>query len=206
MRQTASQTKWLTIAVLSLMICARPAFADDNVQDLKKQVEDLKAKVSELEARQQQRSAQQGQGWQAPIKAEGDQWDPFAEMERMHSEMGQMVRQAFGEPFSPRHGMFSDNLFFDSSRIEETKDGYLIKLDIAGFDKDKININVKDGSLAISGEYTNDKKQNDKNRAFESHDYGQFLNTMPLPKDADVSKMKTEKKGDTLEISFPKKT
>lgn len=89
--------------------------------------------------------------------------------------------------------------------IEETQDGYLIKLNIAGFDKDKIAFNINDHSITISGEYKADEKHQEKNGAFESYNYGKFLNTIPLPKDADVSKMKKEQKGDQLEIYFPKK-
>ncbi|MBL8012795.1 MAG: Hsp20 family protein [Candidatus Omnitrophica bacterium] len=195
---------FLVMAVVSLMLCTHSVFADDNVQDLKKQIEELKAKVATLEANQ---SRPAGRGWPSPHPSfDNSSWDPFAEMQGMHEEMNRMFRQAFDRSSSPTQGMFSDQLFFDNSNIQETKDGYLIKLDIDGFDKNKINVSAKDGVLGISGEYNNDKKQNDQNGVVESHNYAKFLNSMPLPKDADISKMKTEQKGDQLEISFPKKS
>ncbi|MCB9757947.1 MAG: Hsp20/alpha crystallin family protein [Candidatus Omnitrophica bacterium] len=188
------------VLILSLLLFVHPVFAQENVQDLKAEIQELKTKVAQLEA--QQNNMEQKQ---FPAVGEDSGWDPFVEMQRIHEQMGHMFNQAWGQSMSPRVGMFSNQMYFDNSQIEETKDGYMIKLDIAGFDKDKIDIKLENHSISISGEYKKDEKQEHQKTAFESHSYGKFLNTIPLPKDADTSKMKTEKKGDQLEIYLPKR-
>lgn len=202
MKSKITKTKLLWVLMVGLLMATRPVFAEENVQDLKKQIEELKAKVAELEAHQ---NAIPSEETLFPMMNNG-QWDPFAEIERMQNEMGRMINHAFNQPLSPHSGMFSNKLFFDNTQMEETKDGYLIKLNIGGFDKDKIDINVNQNSISISGEYKGEEKQKDQNGMFELHNYGKFLNSIPVPPNADVSKMKTEKKDNQMEIYLPKKT
>lgn len=202
---TVRYPKTILAGILSaglLLTAPHRVWAQESVQELKQQIDALKAKVAELESRQNIPLP----GAVVPRMMGQSHWDPLAEMERMHNEMERMFNSSFSQTFSPQQGMFSNQLFFDNSQIKETKDGYLITLNIAGFDKDKLEINVDEHAVSISGEYKGEEKQQGKNSVFESHSYGKFLNTIPLPKDADVTKMKTEKKGDHLEIFLPKKT
>ena len=192
------------IVVLGLLAAGKSAFAQDNAAELKTQIEELQAKVAALEARQNAAASKKDFSDAAGPGVGGG--DAFDEMERMHQDMSRLFSQAFNRPSVPHTGMFSDQMFFDNSRIEETEGGYVIKVNTAGFDQEKIDINVRDDSLSISGEYKKEDKQQGQNSVFESHNYGKFLNTIPLPKDADTSKMKTEKKGNQLEIFLPKKT
>jgi HSP20 family protein len=200
MKITNLKSQFTGVLVLSLLFFVQPVFAQENVQDLKQEIQELKTKVAQLEV--QQNNIQQKQ---FPAVGEDNSWDPFSEIQRMHEQMGHMFNQALGQSMSPRAGMFSNQMYFDNSQIEETKDGYMIKLNIAGFDQDKIDIKLENNTISISGEYKKEEKNEHQKGAFESHSYGKFLNTIPLPKDADTSKMKTEKKGDQLEIYLPKR-
>lgn len=192
------KTVSLGIVTGLLLATARPALAQDNVQELKQQLAQLKAKVAALEARQKTPDI--------PARYSGAAgWDPLEEMTRMHNAMEEMFDASFSQGFSPPQGMFSNQLFFDNSQLKEVDGGYLITVNIAGFDQNKLEINVNDHAVSISGEYKNTAAQHGKNAAFESHSYGRFLNTIPLPPDADVTKMKTDKKDDRLEIFLPRK-
>lgn len=188
------------MVVGTVMMTTRLAYAEENVSDLKRQIEELKEKVATLEAGQNAAV----KPWPPAVPAQ-DPWDPWADMGRMHQEMEAMFQSAMDQARGARQGMFSNQLFFDTSKLEETKDGYSIKLDVKGFDQNKIDIKAQEGSLVISGEYRDQEKSERQNSVYESHNYGKFLNTVPLPKDADVSGMKIEKKGDQLVIFLPKK-
>ncbi len=200
MNNHRSRLKMLAL-VLGIVFLASSAYADESVENLKKQVEELKAKVAALESDQ----ARAVPAWGAHTGNPVDAWDPMAEMSLIHGQMQRMFQQAFDQGAGPHQGMFSNQLFFDDSMIEEKNDGYVIKLDTTGFDKDKIDIKAQEGSLTISGEYKSQEKRESQGGIMESHQMGRFLNSIPLPVNADVANMKTEKKQNMLEVFIPKK-
>lgn len=193
--------KTLAIAIF-LCAVSLTAFAQDDVVELKKQISQLEEKVKLLEQNQKNNIKEDKQDISSATENE---WDPFIEIKQMDREVSKMFQEAFSHSSNFQNSMLTNRLFFDGSKIEENKNGYVIKFDIANLDKNKININVNDSSITVSGEYNQEQKQNDKNRYFEAHNYGKFLNTIPLPKDADSSKMKTQQKDQQLEIFLPKK-
>ncbi len=195
------------VAVLGLLLGGYPVFAEESVADLKAQVEALKKRVADLESQGRQAKGPAALPQPGSMnRVLPDAWDPFSEMQRMRAEMDRMFQDAFTNPAYPSTGVFSNHLSFQSSGVEETKDGYLIKFNLAGFDKDKVDIKVNPGSISISGQQKQETKQADQNRRFESQSFGEFLQTIPLPKDADVAGMKTEKQGDDLIIHLPRRS
>lgn len=138
---------------------------------------------------------------------EDKQWDPLEEMERMRREMDRMFSGAFGrrEP-QDQWGMFNTDIFYDSGLdVKETPQGYEIKLNVAGLDKDRIDIEVNDRSLTISGQGSGMEEQTSPQGAFRSRQFHSFLRTIPLPEDADSASVKTKIEGDYLIIRMNKK-
>lgn len=138
---------------------------------------------------------------------EDEQWDPSDEMERIRREMDQMFSGAFGrrDP-QDQWGMFNTDIFYNSGLdVQETPRGYEIKLDVAGLDKDKIDIEVNDRSLTISGQGSGTEEQTSAQGAFRSQQFHSFLRTIPLPADADSASVKTDIDGDYLIIRMNKK-
>lgn len=201
MKINIQTTVWITLVGGMLLLAPAPGFADDSVESLKQQVAALQAKVAALETQSKKANPDQAD----PFLSADQGWDPFYEMERMHTQMNRMFQQAWAQPSSPQQGMFSNQLFFDESQLEKTKDGYRLTLNTEGFDPDNINIRVQDHALSISGEYRNEQTRQDPNQVFASHNFGKFLNTVPLPADADETKMTTEKSDGHLDIFFPRK-
>ena len=66
----------------------------------------------------------------------------------------------FFGPHNPLYGKNGRNLM--KTDIQETENGYEIAVDLPGFKKDEINIEVKDGYLTVSAEKGLDKKEEDK--------------------------------------------
>jgi HSP20 family protein len=201
MNTTKIKGVWISVLFFIVLSGVRPVFAQETVQDLKKQIDELKAKVAELESHQAAQHPQQDPRQMMPRNS----WDPFGEMEEMHQEMNRMFDSAFSQANSPHSGMLSNQMFFDNSEIKDLGSEYQIKLNVDGFDKDKIDIKVSGHAISISGEYKNTQQTSGQQSAFESHSYGKFLNTIPLPNDADTEKMTTQKNGNELLIVFPKK-
>ena len=139
-----------------------------------------------------------------------EKWDPFYEMERIHKKMNQMLREIFEQNWKEEMGMFNTSIFYEPNlHLERRKDEYIIKLDIKDMDKNKINVEINEHSLTISGERSQRVSERKEGRygwkSYASHSYNFFSRTIPLPPDADTKGVKTEIKGDVLIIRIPKK-
>jgi S1-C subfamily serine protease/HSP20 family molecular chaperone IbpA len=134
------------------------------------------------------------------------QWDPFLEMERIREEMDAMFRDAFGRQSPQRgFGMFNTDISYDTDfKLEEIPDGYAIKLDISGLDKDKIDVEINEHTITISGEGSGTQEEYGPQSSYKARSFHSFLRTIPLPEDANSRTITTDKQGDTLIIQMKK--
>lgn len=194
----------LTWTVLFGLALPTPAFAQDNVKELKEQLEALRKRIDELEASQADR--------QVPdfgMDAFGDAMMPdmFAEIQQMQERMNRLFERSMGSQGLPDIGFFTSDLLYDEGYdLKETKDGYQIKFDISGLDQNGINIQVKDQSVTLSGVSRGETEQHDGTTYMKARSYGSFMKTVALPEDADTSGIETRKENGTLIINIPKKT
>ncbi len=192
----------LTSAVILIGMNYFPSVttAEESVSALKAQIEALQKRVDELESAQNSSTT--------PAQIRQDRWDPIEEMSRMQQEMNRMFQQSFSQPgFSGRNGLLNSQMSYDEDFvIEDEKDHYLISLDIKDYDKDKIDIQIDQQSVTISGQQTAQSEDKSQNGYYSSRTYGSFLRTLPLPVDADTAKVQTKQEGGKLIITIPKKT
>ncbi|MBI5415421.1 MAG: trypsin-like peptidase domain-containing protein [Candidatus Omnitrophica bacterium] len=136
-----------------------------------------------------------------------ESWDPSREMERIRRQMDEMFRGSFGQRGSgDPWGAFNTDIFYDAGLdLKETPDGYEIKLNIAGLDKDKIDVEINEHSLTVSGQGSGQEEQTSPGSAFRSRQFHSFLRTIPLPEDADSASVKTGVQGDNLVIRMGRK-
>ena len=129
-------------------------------------------------------------------------------MAQMRHQMDDMFQNFLGKADNRQSGtnIVQSNNFFDPDiEIQDKKTYYLISLDITDLDKNKVNVDIKDDSINISGQYSKDTKENGPGGQISSHSYGSMFKSLPLPKDADTGKVKTDIKGNQLTITIPKK-
>jgi len=90
--------------------------------------------------------------------------------------------------------------------VSETDKDVTVHAEIPGMTSDKINIELNDGILSISGEKAQSKQ--DRNRDFYrvERSYGRFERAFKLPRNAvnDPSKIKAKYENGTLEVTVPK--
>ncbi|MBF0523212.1 MAG: trypsin-like peptidase domain-containing protein [Candidatus Omnitrophica bacterium] len=120
--------------------------------------------------------------------------------------INQMLHNAFTPPSVGQNtSSFNNNLGMSGLNLnrEETKNAYVITLDVKGLNKNNINVNINQGSITISGEMSN--PDHDPTGGFHSSSFSSFYQTLPVPPDANIEKATTKFKGDTLTITLPKK-
>ncbi|MDE2027221.1 MAG: Hsp20 family protein [Candidatus Omnitrophica bacterium] len=168
------------------------AWADETSQ-LKQQVDQLQEKVNQLQA--QLAGRQQAVPLAEPQYTQWQWEDPFAQMMLMQQHMENRMQQAFGntEGFTPRMDM------------RKTPQQYIITMDIPGMDKNKINVETKQDMLVVSGERQKEEenKGNAGNQYYrQERVFGSFLQVVPLPEDADKSKVNADYKNGVLTITI----
>lgn len=175
--------------------------AEPTIADLNQKIEALQKRVDELEAEKKN-------AWNSPRARNfqgASNWDPFEQINQIQQEMDQMFQDSFGQP-GARQGMFSGTMdFSEGFDIKETQGGYEYTFDMTGLDKDKVDIQINEHSITLKGEQSRQDDVTGPGRQLSTRSFGNFVKTIPVPDDADVSGVKTEKVKDSLIIRIPKK-
>jgi HSP20 family protein len=200
-----STVKSILLIVLVIGFATPQVWADDQIEALKSQIEALRQRVEELEAGDSSASKLSRQD--GPQSGYTGQWDPFREMQRLHEEMNQMFKQSFQRfPFQDQGGIFNQDVIWnDNFDIKETGNGYELKLNTAGFDQNHMDIEIQGQMITISGQKLVQEENTDSDSRMSSRSFGSFVRSIPLPDDADTTRVETKKDGDLLTIKIPKK-
>lgn len=118
-----------------------------------------------------------------------DCYDPFKEIEEFERNF-----------FSPRT--------FDAFRtdIRDDGDNFILEAELPGFDKEDINIDLKDGTLTISARHSASSEDKDKTGTYirKERTYGSFSRSFDITNIDENSIGATFKNG-ILELTLPKK-
>ena len=130
----------------------------------------------------------------------------------MPSEMSPW--RPFREAVSLRDAM--DRLFEDSVitpkavgampkiDIRETKNAVVIKAELPGVDEDKVDVEIMDNVMTISGEKVDEKVEEDEGYYYKESHSGAFQRSFSLPADVKADKAEAEMKNGVLTITVPK--
>ena len=88
--------------------------------------------------------------------------------------------------------------------IYEKDNNYHIEMDIPGFDKEDVEIEVDEGRLTIKASKSSDSKEEDKNYIRRERSYGEYQRSFVLG-DVDTDKIEAKFEKGMLMITLPKK-
>jgi HSP20 family protein len=147
----------------------------------------------------------------------GSTSSPYSLMRRMADDIERLFsdfdfgRVGFGQ--SPRHTTGfepwrNDQRFADASWLPtlETfrKDGNLVvRADLPGLTKDDIDIDVDDDVLTISGERSEETRDDRDDYYRSERSYGRFFRAIPLPEGVEADKIEASFKDGVLEVTIP---
>ncbi len=186
-----------------------PSFAEESLEDLKKQIEKLRAEVSDLKTEREPRIVTKEDSmpgfWGS---GSSSYWDPFSEMQQMQDRMNRLFRDSFrrSSPFMSPAASQMTSFFEPDLDIQDKKDHYIMTLDIPGMDKNKINIEATDHAIVISGERNYQSEEQDDEQGFYRMErrFGSFSRPLPLPEDATSEGIDAKYEKGVLEIKIPK--
>jgi len=182
------------------------AKGNEDVNTLKDQVSELQAKVVELE---KQLADHQGKPVvQGPSSNVGyNPMDPFAQMDAMEQQMQAMMARPFAigfsaNPMSRGHGAS----FAPDYDVKATDKAYTISFDMPGMEKAKINVEVKNGVILVSGERSSETKEDQGGKFYrQERSFGYFSRSIPLPEDGKPESLVAKYENGVLTLTIDKK-
>ena len=89
--------------------------------------------------------------------------------------------------------------------LSEHNNSYLIKVDLPGISKEKVDIHVEEGNiLSISGERKEEKEEKGEQFYRKERSYGKFERRVRLPADAQLGDAKASMADGVLKLEVPK--
>lgn len=168
-------------------------FAAGETDALKAQIQTLNDRIAVLEKQLAVKNVPT-----PAIERQDYSWDPFREMRWMQQRMNQM----FDDSFDRNFGVGASGFLSPQADIRAEDGRYLITLDIPGMDKDSIDVEVKNGSLVVSGK-RNMQKENKGARFYsQQRSFGQFMKTLALPDDAQADQVEARYDKGVLEVAI----
>lgn len=188
----------ILLSAVTVMLSGLPALSEENVVELKKEIETLKKRVAELEASQTRPVVGISRSTHNPANLNAI--DPFADIRHMQEEMDRAFQKHPGQDIVAATGL---EVAID---FKETPEHYIVTLNTSGLDQEKIEVRINEKTVTVKGEQSRQNQQQNPQGYFQSQSYGSFMKTFSVPGDVDAQKIETEKNGDKLIITMPKKT
>jgi HSP20 family protein len=125
-------------------------------------------------------------------------WDPLREAAAMHTELSRLM-----------NGLFEGNgrqtqAWVPTLDVWETEDALHYAFDMPGIPKDKISIEVENGTLTVSATREREQKVEDERFQRFERRHGHFSRTVGLPQGVSEDDIKASYEHGVLEIRVPK--
>lgn len=137
--------------------------------------------------------------------------DPFEMMQRMQERMHGIFDALLTSDASPFSGMgtglgFPGMGFSPAIDIQEDEKNYIVRGDMPGLEKDKINLSVHGNILTIQGVRETEMERSNSQAGIYSQErsYGSFSRTVQLPGPVDETQVKADYQSGVLTITLPK--
>lgn len=137
----------------------------------------------------------------------GEEWDPFAEMDRIQSQMNRLFRSSLTRGMLTQPALIAGrNSFYEpDTDFEETPTAYIARLDLPGMEKEKIGIEVKNNMLTVSGERSSEREEKGPDQFYsKERSFGSFSRAMALPADAKGEGVTAQYKEGVLVVTIPR--
>ena len=108
------------------------------------------------------------------------------------------------EPYFPYEVEFPVRAAYADLVDEENK--FLVRAEVPGIPRDKINVEVSKDGIEISGEAGTEKEEKEKDYVVKERNYSSIYKSLEFPEEVVPEKTECTVKDGILEVSIPKKT
>jgi HSP20 family protein len=127
-------------------------------------------------------------------------WEPFAGLGNIHS----VFNDLFDENFVRSSAQPNSRQWYPAVDLLESKDSYLIRAELPGMKREDITLEVKDGTLTLSGERKSEKPADGVEYRHLERVNAKFLRSFSLPETVKHDGIEATYKDGVLEVRVPK--
>ncbi len=138
-----------------------------------------------------------------------EKWNPLKELDRMSKDMDRLWDQVF--PTSrrffrefPVKALVDRDTAPPAIDIIDKPDTIVVKAELPGVEKDKVDISLHDNALTISGKIEEEKEEKKENYYYSERSYTSYSRTVDLPCKVNADKVSATLKNGILTINLPK--
>ena len=132
-------------------------------------------------------------------------WDPFRDVAALQDR----INRIFSESFGSSRELDDDSAHYDwrpTVDIYETADGFILKVELAGIEKEDVSVEVKDNILTLKGERLLDPEIKDEQYYRKERAFGKFQRSFTLQESIKPEHVKAAFKNGILTITVPRPT
>lgn len=126
-------------------------------------------------------------------------WEPFNGFTKIHSLVNDLFEDSFKRSWNETSGRWNPAM-----DILESNDAYIIRAELPGFTKDALNVELKDGTLTLSGERKSEELPEGVQYRSAERVSGKFVRSVMLPETVNTDGIQASYKDGVLEIHVPK--
>jgi HSP20 family protein len=131
------------------------------------------------------------------------QWNPARDLLAVRDEMNRLFNQFFGRTAGDVESWLSGT-WTPPVDIYETGETLVIKVEVPGFAKEDLHIEVNDNTLTLKGERRSDPMVKEEQYHRRERAYGAFQRSFLLPAMVDHGKVQATYRDGVLELQLPK--
>ena len=128
-------------------------------------------------------------------------WEPLRELEAMQNEMRRVFGQMTG--LGQAGGEAETGTWLPPLDVSETEADIVLTLDLPGVSQDRIEVEVDEGTLTISGSRERASQEGERFYRVERR-FGNFARSVPLPPGIDDGRIRADYRDGVLEVRIPK--
>jgi HSP20 family protein len=126
-------------------------------------------------------------------------FDPTREVDSLQSEVNRVFDAFFGNGSGSRA-----RRWVPAMDLVETGDELVLRADLPGLDRDDVKIEIKDGTLTVSGERRAEHEERSEGYYRVERASGNFSRSLSLPRGVDADAVAAEFDRGVLEVRIPK--
>ena len=129
-------------------------------------------------------------------------WQPFDGLDRFHSRINDLFDQSLGR--ARGSAISTGSIWSPPVDVLESKDSYLVRADLPGMNKEDFSVEVKDGTLTLTGERKLQAPASGVEYRSVERVPGKFARSFYLPQTVKQDGIQASYRDGILEIRVPK--
>ncbi|HEX5956652.1 MAG TPA: Hsp20/alpha crystallin family protein [Solirubrobacterales bacterium] len=125
-------------------------------------------------------------------------WEPAREVDSLQSEVNRVFDAFFG------NGASRTRRWVPAMDLVETDSDLVLRADLPGLTRDDVEIEIKDGTLTVSGERKSQHEEKSEGYYRVERAFGRFSRSLTLPDGIDAESVAAEFAEGVLEVRIPK--